>query len=185
MGTNLASEDANSTTRSGLGRAATACCSWLVCTPPVLPADTRAKRLADRVLPRRGWPVVAYFAVVVVLLSVAGNLEARPGLVVTGLSCLGGGSWCVVNFWRCRQAHCMITGVGWSALGVLALAGAWLGHSLLDGADRPAFLAVLVAGIIFEAATYLTRGRYTLTPAAHDHHTGTSAEAITLSERRP
>lgn len=144
-------------------RLATGCCSWLVCCPPVLPADTRAKRLADRLLPRAGWPEVAYFAVVVALLGLAGRLPARPGLVVTGLACLGGGAWCAVNFWRCRHAHCLITGIGWLALGVAALTGAGLGHSLLGGADRPAFLGVLAAGVLFEAATYLTRGTYTLT----------------------
>lgn len=36
-------------------RLVTACCSWLVCSPPPLAADTPAKRLADRLLPRPGW----------------------------------------------------------------------------------------------------------------------------------
>ncbi|MGH3412541.1 MAG: hypothetical protein ACRDPH_05615 [Marmoricola sp.] len=161
----------------GVRRLATGCSSWLVCCPPVLPADTPAKRLADRLLPRSGWPEVAYFAVVVALLGRAGQLPARPGLVVTGLACLAGGAWCAVNFWRCRHAHCLITGAGWLALGVTALTGAGLGHSLLHGADRPAFLGVLAVGVLFEAATYLTRGSYTLAPTRDAHNTEAPSRA--------
>jgi hypothetical protein len=147
-----------------MGRLATGCCSWLVCSPPRLAADTRAKRFADRVLPRPGWPAAVYFAVAVALLALAPRLSTRWGLVVTAIACLGGGGWCAVNFWRCRHAHCLVTGAGWLALGGLAVAGVIVGHSVIGGTERLVFLAVLAAGVLFEAVTYQARGSYALTP---------------------
>lgn len=152
-----------------LCRLATASCSWLVCSPPALPADTRAKRLADRILPRSGWPAGVYFGGVGGLLVVAPALSTRPGLAAIGLASLGGGAWCAVNFWRCRHAHCVVTGTGWLVLGALGLAGAGLGHSVVGGAERPVFLAVLALGVAFEAATYLNRGSYALTSTSPGH----------------
>ena len=53
------------------------------------------------------------------------------------------------NFARCREAHCIITGVGWGPLGVLALLAAvmqldWF-HPIWN-----AFLGVAVLGHGFE-----------------------------------
>ncbi|MGH3448569.1 MAG: hypothetical protein ACRDP4_13195 [Nocardioidaceae bacterium] len=152
-------------TRSdAMGRTVATCCSWLVCSPPTLPADTPAKRLADRVMPRSGWPSVVYFAAVLVLLGVAPLLPTRPELAVTALASIGGGAWCAINFWRCRHAHCVVTGAGWLALGSLSLVGAGVGHSVLAGAEQVVFYAVLVVGVIFEAGAYLSRGSVALRP---------------------
>jgi hypothetical protein len=73
---------------------------------------------------------VGVVAVVVGLLSVAAQFSVRPALVVDGLAGLAAGGWCSLNFWRCRHAHCLITGPGWLAFGVFALAKAIVGHSL-------------------------------------------------------
>lgn len=153
-----------------VNRLATATCSWLICAPPTLPADTRLKRVADRVLPRPGWPATVYFAGVAALLGLAGHLPTRPGLAVIALACLGGGGWCAVNYWRCRHAHCLITGVGWLALAAPAVLGSAVGHSLLGNTEQLVFLGVLVAGVVFEATTYLTRGSYALTSTAEARH---------------
>jgi hypothetical protein len=61
------------------------------------------------------------------------------------------GAWCGLNFWRCRHAHCMITGTGWAALAGLAFAEATIGRSLIWGDEQLIFLAVLAAGLVFEA----------------------------------
>lgn len=127
-------------------------------SPPDLPADTAVKRRADRLLPRTGVAAVLFYAVVIALLNIAPHLPERADLAVDGLAALLGAAWCGLNFWRCRHAHCVVTSTGWAALSVLAFAGAGVGHSLIAGDEQPVFLAVLGAGVAFEAAWYVLRG---------------------------
>jgi hypothetical protein len=124
----------------------------------VLPADTPVKRRVDRLLPR-GWPAVAYFAAVIGLLGLAQLLPAPAYLVADAVAFLAGGSWCALNFWRCRQAHCLFTGSGWLLLGLFAAAEAGLGRSLIDGDAQLVFLGVLATGLVFEGFWYLMRRR--------------------------
>lgn len=127
-------------------------------SPSARPAGTSLERLGDRILPRTGMLCALYIVVVVALLSIAPHLPARPGLAVDGLAALAAGSWCVVNFWRCRQVHCVIAGAGWLGLAVLAFAGAGLGHSVIGGHEQSVFLGVLVAALAFEGVWCLARG---------------------------
>jgi hypothetical protein len=127
-------------------------------SPPDLPASGAWPRRVDRLLPRTGVPAVAYFAVVVGLLLLAPQLPERADKAVVGLAALAASAWCGLNFWRCRHAHCVVTGPGWLALSVLAFAAAAAGHSLIGGYEQPAFVGVLVAGIAFETAWRRTRG---------------------------
>jgi len=146
----------------------TACCmprprrGW---SPPGLPADTPAKRRVDRLLPRTGWPAVAYFAAVIGLLGLAQLLPAPAYLVVDAVAFLAAGSWCALNFWRCRQAHCLLTGSGWLLLALLAAAEAGLGHSLIGGDEQLVFLAILAGGLGFECVWYLVHRDNAMTPA--------------------
>jgi hypothetical protein len=117
----------------------------------------------DRVLPSTGLPALAYFAAVVVLLNVASHLPARGELALVGVAALAGGGWCAANFWRCRHAHCLITGTGWVALSGFAFVEAILGHSVIGGNEQIVFLAILAAGIAFEAGWRLTRGTNAVT----------------------
>lgn len=92
------------------------CRIWSGCTsPPTLTADSGAKRAADRVLPR-GPAACAFFVAVAVLMELASRLPLRAGLTVAGIAIGAAGAWCSVNFWRCRHAHCVVTGAGWLAL---------------------------------------------------------------------
>ena len=137
------------------------CCNprtWFGWSPAALPANTRLKRRVDRIMPRSGLPMVTYFAAVIALLNVGLVLPARLDLAATGVASLAAGSWCAVNFWRCRHAHCLITGAGWRALAGFALREAGLGRSLIHGDEGLVFLAVLGAGLLFEGGWYLTRG---------------------------
>jgi hypothetical protein len=139
-------------TESGCGRSAL--WGW---SPPDLPADTPLKRRIDRLVPRSGLSAAACFVAVVGLFSLAPHLPARADLAADGLAALAAGAWCGLNFWRCRHAHCAVTGGGWLALSALAFGGAVLGHSLIGGYEQPVFLAVLAAALIFEAAWRLAR----------------------------
>ena len=127
-------------------------------SPPDLPADTAVKRRADRLLPRTGVAAVLFYAVVIALLNIAPHLPERADLAVDGLAALLGAAWCGLNFWRCRHAHCIVTSTGWVALGVLAVTGAALGHSLIGGNEQLVFLAVLAAAVVFEVGWRLARG---------------------------
>jgi hypothetical protein len=78
---------------------------------------------------------------------------------------LAGGSWCTMNFWRCRQAHCLLTGSGWLLLALFTVAEAGLGHSLIGGDEQLVFLGILAIGLVFEGTWYLMHRTNALTPA--------------------
>jgi hypothetical protein len=84
----------------------------------------------------------------------AGGLGGRIGVAIAGgyLVLLSG--YCVLNFWVCREAHCVLTGPGFGAFGLLGLiAAAWPGSGLSwyrVNVEGLAFLAVLAVGFGFE-----------------------------------
>jgi hypothetical protein len=123
--------------------------------PPALPADTPIKRRVDQLLPRTGRPAVGYFVAVFALLGLAQVLPAPAYLVVDAIAFLAGGGWCALNFWRCRHAHCLVTGTGWLALALFAVAETGVGHSLIGGDEQLVFVAVLGVGLVFEVSWYL------------------------------
>ena len=86
------------------------------------------------------------------------DLPRRAELAADGLAFLAAGSWCGLNFWRCRQAHCMVSAAGWLGLSLVAFAGAGLGHSLIHGDEQLVFLGVLVAALAFEGIGFLAKG---------------------------
>lgn len=121
----------------------------LMCSPPRLPADTRMMRLADRIQPRGPWQWV-YFAAVAVAIGAAPSLPTRAGLALAAGATLAGSAWCLVNLWRCREAHCVVTGFGWAALFALIVAEAAIGRSVIRGTESLVFVAILVVAICFE-----------------------------------
>jgi hypothetical protein len=123
-------------------------------SPPPSVADTRLKRAADRLLPRTGWPLLVYYAVVIALLNLAAHLPIRGALAVDAVAALAAGGWCAVNFWRCQHAHCLVTGAGWLALTLFVASEAALGRSLIGGDEQIVFLAILGLALIFEAGWY-------------------------------
>jgi hypothetical protein len=133
-------------------------------SPPRLPADTASKRLVDRAQPRSGVRVLAFFAAVVVLLNVGQLLPRRADLATVGLAALLAGGWCALNFWRCRHAHCALTGAGWLALALFTFAEVALGRSVIGGDEPLVFLVVLGLGLVFEAGWYLRRGTNWIRP---------------------
>ena len=93
---------------------------------------------------------------VIGLQNVAPHLPVRAALAFDGLAALAGGGWCALNFWRCRHAHCLVTGTGWLSLSLLIFAEAGIGHSLIHGDEQLIFLGVLLAALAFEALWFLT-----------------------------
>ncbi len=128
---------------------------WL---PPPQPAQNLWARRIDRFLPHTALPCLLYIIAIVGLLNLAPHLPARGGLGLEGLAFLAAGGWCGLNFSRCRQAHCLVSGGGWLGLSVLTFIEAGLGHSVIRGFEEPVFLGVLVVAVLFEGAWYLGRG---------------------------
>ena len=84
-------------------------------------------------------------------------MPVRASLGGDGLAALVAGGWCSLNFWRCRQAHCLVTGAGWLVLALFAIVETGIGRSVIHGGEQIIFLAVLAAGLLFEGGWYLTQ----------------------------
>lgn len=119
-------------------------------SPPRLTADTDAKRAIDLVLPIGAWRY-AFFIAIAVGISAADQLPNTPGLVLGAATTLVAGGYCMLNFWRCREAHCIISGTGWAALGLFEAAEIVLGHSLIHRNEGAVFVAILIVAVVFEA----------------------------------
>ena len=127
-------------------------------SPPPRPADSALARLVDCLLPRTGPACALFFAAVLALFDLAHALTAPAYLLVDGLAFLAAGGWCGLNYWRCRHAHCLVSGAGWLALSGFAFVEAGLGRSLIGGDEQPVFLGVLAAALVFEGVWYCSRG---------------------------
>jgi hypothetical protein len=141
------------TTAPGGPCGARALCGW---SPPPLAADSSLKQRVDRLV-LGNVAAISILVIVVALLNLSPHLPRRADLAVDGLAALIGGSWCTLNFWRCRHAHCLITGPGWLALSIFAFAESGLGHSVIGGYEQPTIVAVLGVSLAFEAFWKLTR----------------------------
>ena len=132
-------------------------------SPAPYPAETPWARRVDRFFPRTGLPCLLYIVAIVGLLSLAANLAVQGQLAVEGIAFLGAGAWCALNFWRCRHAHCLVSGVGWLGLSLMTFFEAGLGHSVIGGDEQLVFLAVLVIAAVFEGVWYLGNGTNAMT----------------------
>jgi hypothetical protein len=122
------------------------------------------KRRVDALMPRTGLPLVVFYAAVIVLLNVGALLPKWLDLVAVGVASLAAGAWCGVNFWRCRHAHCLVTGPGWLALAGFAFLEAGLGRSLIYGDEGLAFLGVLAVGLLWEGVWYSAHRTHAMSP---------------------
>ena len=102
------------------------------------------------------------------LVIAAPFLPTRPGLAVGAVASFAGSAWCLANFWRCHEAHCIVTGGGWAALLALQLVGLGIGRSVIHGAESSVFVAILVIGLVFECGWRAALG----TDAVSRHATG-------------
>jgi hypothetical protein len=90
----------------------------------------------------------------------------RAGLAIASGWMLVAGTYCLANFRHCREAHCAVTGPGWTlaaALGFTAAAapGAAMSWYRL-GTQLAVFLAVLAAGHCLERLVAARAGRRAL-----------------------
>jgi hypothetical protein len=97
---------------------------------------------------------------------VAAAIGGMPGVALAAAWVLVTGTYCLANFWCCRETHCVLTGSGWSVLGLFALAaaaapGGALGWFRVDVLGL-AYVAILGAGYGFECLVAARTGRHVL-----------------------
>ncbi|MGH9082054.1 MAG: hypothetical protein ACRDWN_01780 [Acidimicrobiales bacterium] len=111
----------------------------------------------------RGWLGIM---VAVAVFLVGAAIGGRAGVGLAAVWVLVSGTYCLANFWCCRETHCVFTGSGWTALGLAALAagsipGAAPGWLRVDVVVLP-YLAILGAGYGFEGLVAGRTGRHVL-----------------------
>lgn len=97
---------------------------------------------------------------------VAAGIGGEAGVAVGAVWVLVSGSYCLANFCCCRETHCLVTGAGWTALGLAALAvvsisGSGLGWLRVDVVAL-AYLVVLGAGYGLEGLVAARTGSHFL-----------------------
>jgi hypothetical protein len=106
--------------------------------------------------------VVVTVAVFAAALAVGG----RAGVAAASGWMLVSGVYCVLNFWHCRETHCVVTGAGWTSLGLLGLAAALVPGASLSwyraGAAAAAYLVITAAGYSLQRVVAARTGRRTL-----------------------
>ena len=135
------------------------CCSAFSSTrPDARPSSRRWHPLADRVLAAtRPWLVPLLIAAGMLASFASGYLGSGARMLPLAAFFLVAGGWCTLNLARSREAHCLVTGVGWSGLGVLALVAGGLGADWREPAWI-AFFVVLAVAICFEAGWSAVQG---------------------------
>lgn len=84
-------------------------------------------------------------------------LSGPAGLWVTAGYLAAYAAYCLANFARCREAHCVVTGTGWSVVALGAAAGAVTSRPTLSEVWL-AFALVALVGHGFEAIWRSARG---------------------------
>jgi hypothetical protein len=145
-------------------------CVGGTCGPPAGPARNRFERALDAYTSVtaplvRGCLVFVTVAAVGVTSSALG--PAGGLLVETGFFLLIA-TYCLANFARCQEAHCIVTGIGYLTLAVVGFAATLAGRDLRT-AEWIAFVGVTVVGHAFEAAWRAARGTNALDASGRTH----------------
>jgi hypothetical protein len=118
-------------------------------------------RLVEAVI-RGPVDVVVTIAVFATALAVNG----RAGVAVASTWVLVSGTYCLLNFWHCRETHCVVTGTGWTPLGLLGLTAALVPGTTLSWfrveVEVAAYLVILGAGYSLQWVVASRTGRRTL-----------------------
>jgi len=138
-------------------------CIGGTCAPAAAPPRNGLERLLDFYTSVTG-PLLSgclVFVTVAAAWALSRALGSAAGQAVEGTFFIVFATYCLANFARCREAHCVVTGFGWSAVGVACVVSLMLGHDT-RGAAWDAFLVVAVIGFGFEALWMARHGNNAL-----------------------
>jgi hypothetical protein len=109
---------------------------------------------------------VAGVVVTVAFFAAGGAVAGRAGLAIASVWVAIAGTYCLANFWHCRETHCAITGPGWTLAAVLGFAAALAPGTGLSwyrvNAAAVVFVVVLAAGYGLEWLVAARTGRRAL-----------------------
>lgn len=87
---------------------------------------------------------------IAIVVAVSTSAEGRVATgIVAGFATLFA-TYCLLNFWRCREPHCVVTGFGWTAVAIAGVAATIIGGSVARWL-WVAFAFVWVVGMAYEA----------------------------------
>ncbi|SRR5712691_8946369 len=137
------------------------------CGPPP-PRGRVASRVAGSYLRVTG-PVLrgpAGVLVAVASFAAGGTVGGRAGLAIASTYVTAIGVYCQLNFLRCRETHCAVTGPGFLLTAALGFAAALAPGPALSwyraSTEAIVYLAVLAAGYGLEQAVAARTGRRVL-----------------------
>jgi len=109
---------------------------------------------------------VAGVVVAVAFFAVAAAVGGRGGLAIASAWVAAAGSYCLANFWHCRETHCAVTGPGWTLAAVLGFAAALAPGTALSwyrvNVETMVFVVILAAGYGLEYMVAARTGRRAL-----------------------
>jgi hypothetical protein len=111
---------------------------------------------------------VAGAVVTVAFFAAAAVVGGRGGVAIASAWVAVAGSYCLANFWHCRETHCAVTGPGWTLAAVLGFAALAPGTGLSwyrVNAATIVFVAILAAGYGLEHVVAARTGRRALARA--------------------
>jgi hypothetical protein len=109
---------------------------------------------------------VAGVVVTVALFAAAAAVGGRGGVAIASAWVAVAGCYCLANFWHCREAHCAVTGPGWTLAAVLGFAAALAPRASLAwyrvNVATIVFVVILAAGYGLEYVVAARTGRRAL-----------------------
>ena len=106
---------------------------------------------------------IAGVVVTVAFFAAGGAVAGRAGLAIASVWVAIAGTYCLANFWYCRETHCAVTGPGWTLAAVLGFAAALVPGTGLAwyrvNAAAVVFVVVLAAGFGLEWLAAARTGR--------------------------
>ena len=106
---------------------------------------------------------VAGVVVTVAFFAAAGAVGGRGGVAIASAWVAVAGSYCLANFWHCRETHCAVTGPGWTLTAMLGFAAALVPGTALSwyrvNVETLVFVVILAAGYGLECLVAARTGR--------------------------
>ena len=109
---------------------------------------------------------VAGVVVTVAFFAAAAEVGGRGGVAIASAWVAVAGTYCLSNFWHCRETHCAVTGPGWTLAAVLGFAAALATGASLSwyrvNVEAIVFVVILAAGYGLEYLVVARTGRRAL-----------------------
>lgn len=109
---------------------------------------------------------VAGVVLSVVFFAAAAAVGGRAGVAIASTWVAIAGTYCLANFWHCRETHCAVTGPGWTLAAALGFAAALAPGTALAWyrvtVETIVFVVIPAAGYALEYMVAARTGRRAL-----------------------